>query len=582
MGNVSPTTLQTLSNLLNLYLEPGTDRSKLLEIIESDTFVFRSFLQATSTPTLRNWHERLTAEQLGDLTLALANQVACQPLDLASDHEDATGNSTLVSACRSLMFVLDPDQVRDIELTARLAGSNPFLEEPHLAQAPRYYRHPLNTLYGTHLATRVLAVAEHLKQPDADLNACTSLLSLDESFLRELTHDPVADEASTDTASVFSEVLTRANLYASTLQLANRMEKTECLRETCSALFSTDQISIYQQRHGGWYNGTLQLDAGQSIIVSAASLGQPLTTLSHNMTVLDDEALAELTATEGIALPVLLDKNQPDSCVAVILLGLTNAKLERLIAREELVDTFLGIARGLFQVTPSKEIDLEDLDNRAREIIHEANNPISTVQNYLKVPSLKLGPEHEAQSTLEGISSELMRAADIIRIFRDIPDAAGQAQGACDINKVLRSIATLFDQGNEHIRFDYQFGSDVKADIHSNDFKQICTNLIKNAVEELSPGSTISLHTQSGLVMQNTSWVEITFSDNGPGIQTGVGDVFERGMSTKSGAHAGEGLAVVKQLTERNGGFISYRTSQAGTEFRVTLMQSQNNKQRAG
>ena len=290
---------------------------------------------------------------------------------------------------------------------------------------------------------------------------------------------------------------------------------------------------------------------------------------------MDDEALEAMGATDGIAIPVLLEEADPASCAAVVLLGMSTSALMTLSSRQELMTTFNAIARGLFQVAPAREIDLEDVDNRAREIIHEANNPLSTVQNYLKVLSLKLGPDHDAQPTLESIGSELMRAADIIRSFRDIPESAGQSEGSCDINKALRTVATLFDQGNDHIRFNYQFSRQAMANIRQDDFKQIVTNLIKNAVEELNPGGSITLQTQSDLRFQNATWVEVTIIDTGPGIQTSVGDIFERGISTKAGAHVGEGLAVVKQLTERCGGFVSYRTSQDGTEFRITLPQSQ-------
>jgi len=292
------------------------------------------------------------------------------------------------------------------------------------------------------------------------------------------------------------------------------------------------------------------------------------------MTVMNEEALEDIGANDGIALPVLLDEAQPDSCVAVVLLGLDTSSLMTLSSRPELMEVFNSIARGLFQVAPSRDIDLEDVDNRAREIIHEANNPLSTVQNYLKVLSLKLGPEHDAQPTLESIGSELMRAADIIRSFRDIPGTAGKSQGVCDINKSIRKVASLFDEGNDHIRFHYQLNRQAMANIGTDDFKQIATNLIKNAVEELSPGDSITLKTESNLVFQGDHWVEITITDTGPGIQTGVGDIYERGISTKAGAHAGEGLAVVKHLTERSGGFVGYRTSPEGSEFRITLKQA--------
>ena len=133
VGNVSPTMLQTLLNLLNLYLDPDTDREQLIEIIESDTSVFRAFLQAASPATLPTWHEALSKEQLSDLALALANQVAARPL--GSDSEEESNTNAIAAISRSLMSVLDPNQVRDVELVARLIGTDISLEEPHFAQA---------------------------------------------------------------------------------------------------------------------------------------------------------------------------------------------------------------------------------------------------------------------------------------------------------------------------------------------------------------------------------------------------------------------------------------------------------------
>ncbi|MBO6564682.1 MAG: HAMP domain-containing histidine kinase [Pseudomonadales bacterium] len=573
VGNVSPTMLQTLLNLLNLYLDPDTDREKLIEIIESDTSIFRAFLQAASTATLPSWHEAFSKEQLSDLALALANQVAAWPL--GSDAEEESNTNAIAAISRSLMSVLDPDQVRDVELIARLIGTDVSLQEPHFAQALKYFERPLETLHGTHLLTRTLASAANLNGPTADLNACAALLSLDSSILEDLISAPEQIDPASDVSARFVEKLSQANLYASTMRLATQMDRLFCLKEISATLFSTDQVAVFTQNQKGWSNGEYHFEVPQSLIVAAADTGQTITTPAHTMTVMDDEALKAIGATDGIAIPVLLEESDTSSCAAVVLLGMTTSALMTLSSRQELMTTFNTIARGLFRIAPTREIALEDVDNRAREIIHEANNPLSTVQNYLKVLALKLGPDHEAQPTLESIGSELMRAADIIGRFRDIPESAGQSRGRCDINQALRTVATLFDKGNEHIHFNYPLSRQAMGSINPDDFKQIATNLIKNAVEELNSGGSITLQTQSDLRFQNAIWVEVAIIDTGPGIQTGVGDIFERGISTKAGAHVGEGLAVVKQLTERCGGFVSYRTSQDGTEFRITLPQSQ-------
>lgn len=568
--------LRTLSILLNLYREPDTDRHELLKHIESDTQTLAAFLQSASPTTLTDWHSELSTEELNAVSLALANQITLEPLTPIANST----NHQLVEFSRALMSVLDPDRVREAELLARLAGTEVEPQEPHLAQALRYFQRPLDTLHGTHVTTRVLACAENLTSKDRDTALCATLLSLDANLLEDLTRGSgqrdVQQDDSPDAESLFSEALTRANLYNSTVQLAQHLDVATCLREICTTLFATQQISIYRRRQDSWNSGSLEFDAPQSLIVSAAVNGVPVNTTDHKMTVLDEEALADIGAIDGIAVPVLLESNNADTCVAVVLIGLAEPDLKTLAARPELLTMFCETAAALFKATPSQTVNMDDIDNRAREIIHEANNPLSTVQNYLKVLSLKLGPEHAAQPTIESISSELMRAAGIIQSFRNIPETASINRGNCDINRSLREVALLFEQANGGITFEYQIGPPAIASIGTDDFKQIATNLIKNAVEELSPGNRITLSTQSNLVFQEKRWIEITFADSGPGIQSGVGDIFARGVSTKTGDHAGEGLAVVRQLTERHGGFVSYRSDKNGTEFRITLLQSQN------
>jgi signal transduction histidine kinase len=144
------------------------------------------------------------------------------------------------------------------------------------------------------------------------------------------------------------------------------------------------------------------------------------------------------------------------------------------------------------------------------------------------------------------------------------------------VNKVTRQIGALFDQGHD-IEFEYRLDeSNPIVQIHSNNLKQILTNLIKNATESSSGGDTISLCTAGKLMHGNNTFVELAVRDTGQGIADDIGNVFNKGVSTKSGAHSGEGLAVVRQLTEAANGFVTYRSDQHGTEFRITIPQLQH------
>ena len=65
--------------------------------------------------------------------------------------------------------------------------------------------------------------------------------------------------------------------------------------------------------------------------------------------------------------------------------------------------------------------------------------------------------------------------------------------------------------------------------------------------------------------------VEITVSDNGPGIAEEVREkVFVPNFTTKS-TGTGLGLAISKNIVEGAGGTIRFETSDKGTSFFVTL-----------
>jgi len=274
-----------------------------------------------------------------------------------------------------------------------------------------------------------------------------------------------------------------------------------------------------------------------------------------------------------MAIPIFIRENDASMCAAVTLLALSPETLATASSNQNLIEQFSRICRYLFTAKLDRGVDAEALDSRVREIVHEANNPISTVQNYLKVLSLKLGPEHAAQDTLESISSELFRTAEIVSSFNDLKLESVNRPGECEVNKVTRQIGALFDQGHD-IEFEYRLDdSNPIVRIPSNNLKQILTNLIKNATESISRGDTVTLCTAGRFMHGNNTFVEISVRDTGTGIADDIGNVFNRGVSTKSGDHRGEGLAVVRQLTEAANGFVTYRSDQHGTEFRITIPQ---------
>lgn len=220
------------------------------------------------------------------------------------------------------------------------------------------------------------------------------------------------------------------------------------------------------------------------------------------------------------------------------------------------------------------------LEGRLREIVHEANNPLAVVRNYLHILDMKLESDPDSREQIALISEEVRRASDVIRQAIDAPRDLNAAPAVdtleFDLNELVRGISELQGQTAR------VSGIDVVADpivgqvlVRSDRDRvtQVLTNLVKNAVEALASGDQVVLTTAKGLYRGGREGVEVKVRDNGPGLPADVlGVLFEPKTSTKGGRHEGLGLHLVKRLVDELRGEIDVRTTPGeGTEFAVFL-----------
>lgn len=571
VGNTPLTGPQTLLNLLKLYESDNTDCEIWVDTLESHAATLLPFLAARPPAQLIKWHEAFTLEDLRRGALTVANQVNLKGINSLNEKHQRTSQIGL-----SLGYLVDPALAHQTALTCRLIGQEVSIPDPEITDALTFYDRALSTLHGSPLLTRLVAVASHCcVEPEIDIDECASLMSISAAKIQSLLSDlslPKPAAPITDINSQFEHALNIANLIDSSVALARQTSRDCAIHALAAGLFGSRAVSIFTENSTGWFDQLHQLNSAKSIINQAATSTEPISS-DEFLTVADEKVLVSMGSKDGLAIPILISENGESICVAVILLALSPETLATASSSHNLIEQFGRICRYLFTAKLDRGIDADALDSRVREIIHEANNPISTVQNYLKVLSLKLGPEHEAQDTLESISSELFRTAEIVSSFIDLKLESVNRAGECEVNKVTRQIGALFDQGHD-IEFEYRLDeTNPIVQIHSNNLKQILTNLIKNATESSSDGDTVFLCTAGKFMHGNNTFVEISVRDTGTGIADDIGNVFNRGVSTKSGDHRGEGLAVVRQLTEAANGFVTYRSDQHGTEFRITIPQ---------
>ncbi|MGX4599749.1 sensor histidine kinase [Faecalimicrobium sp. JNUCC 81] len=104
-----------------------------------------------------------------------------------------------------------------------------------------------------------------------------------------------------------------------------------------------------------------------------------------------------------------------------------------------------------------------------------------------------------------------------------------------------------------------------KIDISEYDLQRIISNIISNAVTAMGENGLIVIKTYK--IFGN---VYINIKNNGPKINDEIiNKIFEPGFTTKKSSENGFGLAIVKELVEKNNGELSVSSNNDFTEFKI-------------
>lgn len=214
-------------------------------------------------------------------------------------------------------------------------------------------------------------------------------------------------------------------------------------------------------------------------------------------------------------------------------------------------------------------------------IAHEINNPLAAVTNllYLARNSQNITDIHAAIDTAD---QELKRVAHIAKqtlgFYKDssTPSLLNLAE---TVEQVLSIYRRRIDSRN--ISVDIQFrNDDVKVVANSGELRQVISNLIANAVDAMAEGGRLVLR-----VSATKSMIRVSVADSGIGIEPAATKrIFEPFHTTKIDVGTGLGLWVSRQLIEKHGGRIRFRSSCAparrGTTFSFTVPRTNAESQR--
>ena len=322
---------------------------------------------------------------------------------------------------------------------------------------------------------------------------------------------------------------------------------------------------------------------------------------------ISDTQLIRLLETKGIyCIPIDSSKNP----IGVMVLGVDNTMAKNLEGNQALVKLFskqTGICLQNIQFYNDyadniHEKKMQAYSTMTDKVVHEINNPVAIIKNYIETLGLKLPDKHPAQGELRIINEEMSRVAGLLDKLRSFSSPKIGGFEFVNVNKICTSMFEILQKSillprqiEASINIDSEL-PEVKTD--PNGLKQILINLVKNAAESFDSNNDTG-NGKGGIITVTTRFlsesakilidekkripgnIEIKISDNGPGISKKVKEtLFEPYTTTKeTTSNSGLGLSIVHSIVkELNGSIICNSEQGRGTEFIVTLPVSSSNK----
>ena len=225
----------------------------------------------------------------------------------------------------------------------------------------------------------------------------------------------------------------------------------------------------------------------------------------------------------------------------------------------------------------------DDASARISEAVHEASNPLSVINNYLEILRLKLGDSKDADREFAILREEIDRVGNIlIRLNRPEEQPVSEA---VDVNAVVDDLGRIFRESMcaaRNITVALELDPSLEPMLlNKAELKQVLTNLIKNAVEAMPAGGTLTLRSRGRVMVNGRVHVTVAIEDTGPGLpEQLMSGLFTPGVTSKGQTHAGLGLSVVKKLMDAMSAQIVCSSGDDGTQFRLLFPVTQTERPR--
>ncbi len=247
--------------------------------------------------------------------------------------------------------------------------------------------------------------------------------------------------------------------------------------------------------------------------------------------------------------------------------------------------TIIGVAKIVRDITQQKKLEealrtsekLTSVGRLAATVAHEINNPLEAVTNYIYLAKQDPKLPENVRDYLERADKELGRVSHIAQqtlgFYRDNAHPAKLV-----VTEVVEDVLTIYESKvrYKNLQVTKRIEPDLVLHTSQGELKQILSNLIANAIDASQRhGRLVIAARRSHDIQSGVEGVRITVADNGSGMSAeDQRKIFTPFFTTKKEVGTGLGLWIARELLEKRGGSIHFRSSngtKSGTVIAIFL-----------
>lgn len=217
---------------------------------------------------------------------------------------------------------------------------------------------------------------------------------------------------------------------------------------------------------------------------------------------------------------------------------------------------------------------LTTIGTLAAGLVHEIRNPLAAVQTFLQVLPDRLSDPEITVDFRKVALSEVQRVSKLLTELLQVARKRNVAFQATPLDDVVDQVLGLLRVAAERRHVELQRVGDALPEAQADParLKQALLNLVLNAIEASSPGTTVTIGTRTDVDGAGKRLAEFAVRDSGPGVPADRRDVIFEPFSTTKESGTGLGLSVTRQIVSEHGGRIQVESEEGfGATFTVRV-----------